>query len=43
VKANDIHAANAAFSLWMGAGAGRRRERLMRYWGEGMMLDENGD
>ena len=43
VKANDVHAANAAFSLWMGAGAGRRRERLMRYWGEGVMLDENGD
>jgi len=43
VKASDIHAANAAFSLWMGAGAERRRERLMRYWGEGMMLDENGD
>ncbi len=42
VKASDIHAANAAFSLWMGAGAAKRRERLMRYWGEGMMLDENG-
>ncbi len=42
VKASDVHAANEAFSLWMGAGATRRRERLMRYWGEGMMLDENG-
>jgi hypothetical protein len=37
-----VHAANAAFSLWMGAGARKRRERLMRYWGDGMMLDENG-
>ncbi len=43
VKANDVHAANAAFSLWMGAGATKRRERLMRYWGDGMVLDENGD
>lgn len=42
VKASDIHAANAAFSLWMGAGATQRRERLMRYWGDGMILDENG-
>jgi len=42
VKASDVHAANAAFSLWMGAGARKRRERLMRYWGDGMMLDENG-
>ena len=42
VKASDIHAANAACSLWMGSGAGRRRERLMRYWGDGMVLDEDG-
>jgi len=42
VKANDVHAANAAFSLWMGAGAGKRRERLMRYWSDGLLLDENG-
>jgi DNA gyrase subunit B len=42
VKASDVHAANAAFSLWMGAGARKRRERLMRYWGDGIMLDENG-
>jgi DNA gyrase subunit B len=42
VKASDVHAANAAFSLWMGAGAAQRRRRLMRYWGDGMMLDENG-
>ncbi|MEA3376387.1 MAG: ATP-binding protein [Chloroflexota bacterium] len=42
VKASDVHAANAAFSLWMGAGATKRRERLMRYWGDGMILDENG-
>jgi DNA gyrase subunit B len=42
VKASDVHAANASFSLWMGAGARKRRERLMRYWGDGMMLDENG-
>jgi DNA gyrase subunit B len=42
VKASDIHAANAAFELWMGSGARKRRERLMRYWGDGMMLDENG-
>jgi len=42
VKASDVHAANAAFSLWMGAGAAKRRERLMRYWADGMMLDENG-
>lgn len=42
VKASDVHAANAAFSLWMGAGATKRRERLMRYWADGMMLDENG-
>ncbi len=42
VKASDVHAANAAFSLWMGAGARNRRDRLMRYWGDGMMLDENG-
>ncbi|MGD2148067.1 MAG: ATP-binding protein, partial [Anaerolineae bacterium] len=42
VKASDVHAANAAFSLWMGAGAEQRRTRLMRYWAEGVMLDENG-
>jgi DNA gyrase subunit B len=42
IKASDVHAANASFSLWMGAGARKRRERLMRYWGDGMMLDENG-
>jgi len=42
VKASDVHAANASFSLWMGAGARKRRERLMRYWGDGVMLDENG-
>jgi DNA gyrase subunit B len=42
VKASDVHAANASVSLWMGAGARKRRERLMRYWGDGMMLDENG-
>ncbi len=42
VKASDVHAANAACSLWMGSGAGRRRERLMRYWGDGMVLDEDG-
>lgn len=42
VKASDVHAANAAFSLWMGAGASKRRERLMRYWSDGIMLDENG-
>lgn len=42
VKASDVHAANASFSLWMGASARKRRERLMRYWGDGMMLDENG-
>jgi DNA gyrase subunit B len=42
VKASDVHAANAAFSLWMGAGATQRRRRLMRYWGDGVMLDENG-
>jgi DNA gyrase subunit B len=42
VKASDVHAANAAFSLWMGAGAQQRRTRLMRYWAEGVMLDENG-
>ncbi len=42
VKASDVHAANAAFTLWMGSGASKRRERLMRYWGNGMMLDENG-
>lgn len=42
VKASDVHAANAAFSLWMGGGAEKRRERLMRYWGDGMVLDENG-
>ncbi len=43
VKASDVHAANAAFALWMGSGARKRRERLMRYWGDGMMLDENGE
>jgi DNA gyrase subunit B len=42
VKASDVHAANAAFSLWMGAGAAQRRNRLMRYWSDGVMLDENG-
>lgn len=42
VKPSDIHAANAAFSLWMGGGARKRRERLMRFWGNGMVLDENG-
>jgi hypothetical protein len=42
VKASDVHAANAAFSLWMGAGATQRRNRLMRYWSDGVMLDENG-
>ena len=42
VKASDVHAANAAFSLWMGAGATKRRQRLMRYWSDGAMLDENG-
>ncbi len=42
VRASDVHAANAAFSLWMGGGADKRRERLMRYWGDAMVLDENG-
>ncbi len=41
VKASDVHAANAACSLWMGGGAEKRRERLMRYWGNGMVLDED--
>ncbi|MGD2144354.1 MAG: toprim domain-containing protein, partial [Anaerolineae bacterium] len=42
VKASDVHAANAAFSLWMGASARKRRERLMRYWGDAILFDENG-
>ncbi len=42
VRASDVHAANAAFSLWMGGGAEKRRERLMRYWGDAVVLDENG-
>jgi DNA gyrase subunit B len=42
VVVSDVHAANAAFALWMASGASKRRERLMRYWGDGVML-ENGE
>jgi DNA gyrase subunit B len=39
VVAKDAHAANAAFDLWMASGARKRRNRLMRYWDDGAVLD----
>jgi DNA gyrase subunit B len=43
VTTEQVHAANAAVSLWMGGSPGRRRQRLMRYWDGTTILDDNGD
>ena len=43
VTAEEVHAANAAVSLWMGGSPRRRRKRLMRYWDGTAMMDDNGN
>jgi DNA gyrase subunit B len=44
VTVEELHAANAAISLWMGGSPRRRRQRLMRHWdGMGLIDDANGD
>jgi DNA gyrase subunit B len=43
VAVSEVHAANAAVSLWMGGSPGRRRQRLMRYWDGTTLLDDNGN
>ncbi len=42
VTVDEVHAANAAVSLWMGGSPGRRRQRLMRHWDGTGLVDENG-
>jgi len=42
VSVDEVHAANAAISLWMGGSPKRRRTRLMRYWDGAVLLDDNG-
>jgi DNA gyrase subunit B len=42
VTVDEVHAANAAVSLWMGGSARRRRQRLMKYW-DGSVLIDNGN
>jgi DNA gyrase subunit B len=42
VSVDEVHAANAAISLWMGGSPGRRRQRLMRYWDGAELMDDNG-
>jgi DNA gyrase subunit B len=43
ITTEQVHAANAAVSLWMGGSPGRRRQRLMRYWDGTTLIDDNGD
>ena len=43
VAVGEVHAANAAISLWMGGSPRRRRQRLMRYWDGSVLLDDNGN
>jgi len=43
VTVDEVHAANAAVSLWMGGSPGRRRQRLMRYWDGAVLMDDNGN
>ncbi len=43
VTADEVHAANAAVSLWMGGSPKRRRQRLMRYWDGTVLIDDNGN
>jgi DNA gyrase subunit B len=43
VTVGEVHAANAAVSLWMGGSPGRRRQRLMRYWDGSVVIDDNGN
>jgi DNA gyrase subunit B len=43
VTADQVHAANAAVSLWMGGSPGRRRQRLMKYWDGSVLMDDNGN
>jgi DNA gyrase subunit B len=43
ITTEQVHAANAAISLWMGGSPDRRRQRLMRYWDGTTLLDDNGD
>ncbi len=42
VSVDEVHAANAAISLWMGGSPKRRRVRLMRYWDGTVLIDDNG-
>ncbi|MCP4542885.1 MAG: DNA topoisomerase IV subunit B [Chloroflexi bacterium] len=42
VTVDEVHAANAAISLWMGGSPDRRRKRLMRHWDGTEMVDGNG-
>ena len=42
VSVDEVHAANAAISLWMGGSPKRRRQRLMRYWDRSVLFDDNG-
>ena len=43
VTVEEVHAANAAVSLWMGGSPRRRRKRLMRYWDGTALMDDNGE
>jgi DNA gyrase subunit B len=43
VTVDEVHAANAAVSLWMGGSPGRRRQRLMKYWDGSVLMDDNGN
>ena len=43
VTVEEVHAANAAVSLWMGGSPSRRRARLMRYWEGVGLIEENGN
>jgi len=43
VTVDQVHAANAAVSLWMGGSPGRRRQRLMKYWDGAELMDDNGN
>ena len=43
VTVGEVHAANAAVSLWMGGSPSRRRQRLMKYWDGAVLMDDNGN
>ncbi len=43
VTVEEVHAANAAVSLWMGGSPSKRRARLMRHWDGVGLIEENGN